>query len=783
MKSKYTFILLLTFLMAVKTNAQWISFERGKTDQQAPQMELLQSDLKSCTFKISMHGVLISDIKNGVSSFKAADLLSGKLTNETGFPELAYFSEVIAIPDNAILSYAVIEKGETVTIKDIEIPGARASWLESASGEPVYDFVKSAKNKTWPEQEVKISPSMKLRDLNIVQVAVYPMTYNADKKELNIVKNITVKINFGENASASEESKELSTSFSFNSIYKNAVLNYDLFSNRNVGDRAAANEIVLYLMPDKFEPYFKDYIKWKKQSGFRPIIKKFSEIGASAATDPNTIKTFITNMYKSADKPAYVVFVGDDGVFPKKIVTAPDTFPSYDYANDNFFVTVDGNDYLPDIISGRMPLNNKVETDNLLNKITLYEKTPFTNSTTNPNWFKKGLMCSNNDYVSQVNTKRYVAKVLLDEGKFVSVDTMMSDKNCTYGLSKVKKALAEGRGFVNYRGEGWYEGWHASCYVFDVSEINSINNGRMQPFFTSIGCGVGCFDSKDGNAFGEQWLKTGTVASPKGTFCFVGPVSNSHTAYNNPIDRGIYDGLFKLGQNTAGESLLNGKMAMYNEEGATATFTETQMNEFIVLGDPSSKVWKTTPVPANGLHVSTVPTGSQSITVNVKYASNSAPVTDANVNILGNNICVNAATNNLGNAVLNIDPTTIGDVYEVTATSPTIIPYIGTFTVSSNQGVNDVVVDKSALKISPNPFSSNTMISYTVSDKNDVSLVIQDVLGKEIKSLVNEVQKGGDYKVEWNGTDNQGNAISEGMYLCVCKIGNYISVTKFIKTN
>ena len=49
---------------------------------------------------------------------------------------------------------------------------------------------------------------------------------------------------------------------------------------------------------------------------------------------------------------------------------------------------------------------------------------------------------------------------------------------------------------------------------------------------------------------------------------FIGPTGNTHTAYNNNIDRGIYVGMFQEGLETPGQALLRGKLYMYNVFGA-----------------------------------------------------------------------------------------------------------------------------------------------------------------------------------------------------------------------
>ena len=65
----------------------------------------------------------------------------------------------------------------------------------------------------------------------------------------------------------------------------------------------------------------------------------------------------------------------------------------------------------------------------------------------------------------------------------------------------------------------------------------------------------------------------------------------------------------------------------------------------------------------------------------------------------------------------------------------------------------------------PNPFKNNTTIKYTIAQKGKVKLVIYDLLGKEIKTIVNENKPAGLFEAYWDGSDSNGKLVSKGMYL------------------
>ncbi len=59
----------------------------------------------------------------------------------------------------------------------------------------------------------------------------------------------------------------------------------------------------------------------------------------------------------------------------------------------------------------------------------------------------------------------------------------------------------------------------------------------------------------------------------------------------------------------------------------------------------------------------------------------------------------------------------------------------------------------------PNPFNPHTTIKYSIKEGGTVQLKIYDILGKEIKTLINEIQNPGVYKIRFNADQ-----LSSGIY-------------------
>ncbi len=78
----------------------------------------------------------------------------------------------------------------------------------------------------------------------------------------------------------------------------------------------------------------------------------------------------------------------------------------------------------------------------------------------------------------------------------------------------------------------------------------------------------------------------------------------------------------------------------------------------------------------------------------------------------------------------------------------------------------------------PNPFNPTTMIEFDLPEVADVSLVIYDLTGRQIRTLVNGSINAGYRGITWNGCDDFGNGVATGMYIYRLKAGNFVDVKK-----
>ena len=69
----------------------------------------------------------------------------------------------------------------------------------------------------------------------------------------------------------------------------------------------------------------------------------------------------------------------------------------------------------------------------------------------------------------------------------------------------------------------------------------------------------------------------------------------------------------------------------------------------------------------------------------------------------------------------------------------------------------------------PNPFNPQTTIHYTLKNNAYIKIEIYDVFGKKIKTIVDGIQKSGDYNHKWNSKNDTGKKMSNGIYFYTIK--------------
>jgi len=94
----------------------------------------------------------------------------------------------------------------------------------------------------------------------------------------------------------------------------------------------------------------------------------------------------------------------------------------------------------------------------------------------------------------------------------------------------------------------------------------------------------------------------------------------------------------------------------------------------------------------------------------------------------------------------------------------------------SSAGNNNLVVRSFSLEQNyPNPFNPSTTINYSLANEEHVSLIVYDIMGREVAELVNENQTAGSYSLDFEAS-----SLASGMYFYKISAGNFVSTKKMV---
>ncbi|MFQ5771851.1 MAG: T9SS type A sorting domain-containing protein, partial [bacterium] len=81
----------------------------------------------------------------------------------------------------------------------------------------------------------------------------------------------------------------------------------------------------------------------------------------------------------------------------------------------------------------------------------------------------------------------------------------------------------------------------------------------------------------------------------------------------------------------------------------------------------------------------------------------------------------------------------------------------------------------------PNPFNPSTFIRFEVVESAPVILEIYNILGRKIRTLLNENKLAGEYTVQWDGKNDVGADMASGVYIMRLTAGNFVNSIKMVK--
>ena len=496
---------------------------------------------------------------------------------EAKLPMLKYMLE---IPQNAEPEITIKSiEWESKSLPELGLPIKIIPFQPSIQKDTntIQDFVIDKQyysiNSFIPKNIAHIVDTGEIRGHRFILVEISPIQYNPSTGELKTINICQIIINLpNSNMMQTYEKIQRYTSSAFEDLFKGIFDNYGYYE-KNIA--SIEEDGFLIIVHDDFYEEIQPLVELKTSKGYDTTVTKTSDIPGGATKE--NIKEYIEEAYNEwSNPPSYILLVGDTPQIP----TYPGTTgPS---AADLYYVTMNSEDYFPDIYIGRFPAAQESHVTAMIEKTVYYEKGNF-NST---EWIKKAAFMAGNDYYYVTEgTHNYVIDIFLEPNEY----------NCTklyqvtYGATTqdVKDALNDGRSLAIYSGHGNSNAW-GDGPPFSQSDVSGLTNYEMYPFVCSHACLTGTFDISE--CFGETWLR----AADKAGLAFWGASASTYWNEDDILEKGMFQAwwdnqLVSIGGMT--------DMALYYvyENYSGGEYSKYYYECYNVLGDPSIIIWTDTP--------------------------------------------------------------------------------------------------------------------------------------------------------------------------------------------
>jgi len=107
--------------------------------------------------------------------------------------------------------------------------------------------------------------------------------------------------------------------------------------------------------------------------------------------------------------------------------------------------------------------------------------------------------------------------------------------------------------------------------------------------------------------------------------------------------------------------------------------------------------------------------------------------------------------------------------------------------VTTSSGLSAIGPDESGTPVQfalgknyPNPFNPSTRINYSIGERGLVTLEVFDILGRQVRTLVNEVEAAGSYQIVWDGKTAESKPVGSGVYFYRLRSGNLSKTERMV---
>jgi hypothetical protein len=417
------------------------------------------------------------------------------------------------------------------------------------------------------------------------------------------------------------------------------------------------------------------------------------------------IRNFLTYAYHNWQPPApsYVVLVGDGHYDPKQNYYSEKSnfIPPYllpvdpwigETASDNRYVTIVGQDTLPDMMIGRLPVNDSTQANAMITKIINYETDPDPGD-----WQQQVLAVADNaDYagdfaaISDYLLNNYLAPQFSAEKVYYGV---------THDLTSAKQAILDninsGKLIVNYIGHSGITAW--GDQLLKASQVDSLINDGKYPVMLDMTCYDGSFHYPDMDALAE----VASRAEGKGSVAHWSSTGEGVASGHIFLNTGFFKAFMQDGVVALGDAVLSGKFNLWSAGGALEL-----LDTYTLFGDPGLTILR----PETTNHPPVITEGSS---VNVTMSEDGSPT--------GFSLTLHAT--DIDGDVLNWQIS--GEPFHGSAVaSGTGVSIDVDYTPGENYNGSDMIL----IQVSDGAFSDQILVNIQIDPVNDPPVAVPDTI-------------------------------------------------------
>jgi hypothetical protein len=649
---------------------------------------------------------------------------------EVGTPDVPAIRRMVRIPDTGHISLEIVDV-EYSTLGNYNVLPAQPFPIRSEGPLPfkVNEEVYST-SAFYPASPVTVERFSILRDIRIAWLRFNPVSVNPVTGETRIATSVTVRL-AGVPGQGENELQRASSGVSRSFMpYYSEVLGFEATD-------AIVDGSYLVIGSQEAVDLCEDLIQWKREKGYDVQIGLMEDIGFSSGQ----VDSYIENAFNTwANPPEWVLLLGDEVGVPAYWVGST--------ASDNQYGVI-GSGVDPSIHVGRLCADTG--TLNYVSwKILTYEKNPYEPASS---WFQYGVCMGSSDFTDPLQSWRH-KQIMANDG---DMSVTLYCPSSAYGginptIANITAELNNGVSLFSYIGHGSRTSWVTTG--FSNSNVAALTNNMRLVWISSIACQNSRFaDGGSDDCFGEAWLKSGSIADPKGAIGFMGATVNSPVGPTDSLAIFQLRGYFQLDMHHMGQAFDYGKIKAYEYTGNTGN-----SNMHMIMGDPEHDIFTTTGplVHLSASHAGSVSPGTFQVTVTAA----GSPVENAMVGLCQGEVTLASGfTNASGIASISVPSIPTGDNVTLTVTAHNLYPLQTTVPVggTGNAGQTSGVIEHLQLGVNT-PVTGTAAVSFTVPQAGHARLSVFDMTGRVVATLVDGEVAAGQHSLNWNAD------VSGGIY-------------------